>query len=130
MDGTKQNEEILNLERKYWGAVKDRDVETAMALTDFPCLIAGAQGIRSVDEATFEKMMKSQAFTIEKLDVGTRVEVRRLTDDVAIIAYELHEELVVEGKRKVLDAADSSTWIRRDGQWRCALHSETMKSDG
>jgi hypothetical protein len=130
MDGMKQNEEILNLERKYWGAVKDRDVETAMALTDFPCLIAGAQGIRSVDEATFEKMMKSQAFTIEKLDVGTRVEVRRLTDDVAIIAYELHEELVVEGKRKVLDAADSSTWIRRDGQWRCALHSETMKSDG
>jgi hypothetical protein len=130
MDGTKQNEEILNLERKYWGAVKDRDVETAMALTDFPCLIAGAQGIRSVDEATFEKMMKSQAFTIEKLDVGTRAEVRRLTDDVAIIAYELHEELVVEGKRKVLDAADSSTWIRRDGQWRCALHSETMKSDG
>jgi uncharacterized protein (TIGR02246 family) len=57
------------------------------------------------------------------------VHVRRLGDDVAIVAYKVHEELVVDGKPVTLDAADASTWVRRDGRWRCALHTESLKGD-
>jgi hypothetical protein len=28
-----------------------------------------------------------------------------------------------------LEAADSSTWVRRDGKWLCAVHTEALKGD-
>jgi hypothetical protein len=28
-----------------------------------------------------------------------------------------------------LDAADSSTWVRRNGRWLCALHTEAILGD-
>jgi hypothetical protein len=55
--------------------------------------------------------------------------VRLLGDDVAIVAYQVHEELTVDGKPVTLDAADSSTWVRRDGRWLCALHTEAIAGD-
>jgi hypothetical protein len=30
-----------------------------------------------------------------------------------------------DGKPVTHDAADTSTWVRRDGQWRCCVHTET-----
>jgi len=41
----------------------------------------------------------------------------------------VHEELTVEGKPVTLDAADASTWVRRDGRWVCALHTESLRGD-
>jgi hypothetical protein len=60
---------------------------------------------------------------------GLRPEVRLLGGDVAVLAYTVHEELTVEGKRVTLDAADASTWVRRDGRWVCALHTESLRGD-
>ena len=52
-----------------------------------------------------------------------------LRDDVAIVAYQVTEELTVDGKPVTLNAADSSTWIRRNGGWMCALHTEAIAGD-
>jgi hypothetical protein len=56
-------------------------------------------------------------------------QVRLLRDDVAIVAYQVYEELTVDGKPVTLDAADSSTWVRRNGRWLCALHTEAIAGD-
>ena len=29
----------------------------------------------------------------------------------------------------ISDAADASTWVRRNGRWVCALHTESLKGD-
>ena len=50
-------------------------------------------------------------------------------DDVAIVAYKVRERLVVDGNPVTLDAADASTWIRRNGHWVCALHTESILGD-
>lgn len=49
--------------------------------------------------------------------------------DVAVLAYKVHEHLTVDGQPVSVDAADSSTWVRRDGRWVCALHSESIVGD-
>ena len=54
---------------------------------------------------------------------------RALTDDVAVIAYKVHEELTVDGKALSFEAADSSTWVRREGQWVCSVHTEALAGD-
>jgi hypothetical protein len=55
-------------------------------------------------------------------------QVRLLQDDIAIVAYQVHEELTVDGKPVTLDA-DSSIWVRRNGRWLCALHTEAILGD-
>jgi hypothetical protein len=48
---------------------------------------------------------------------------------VAVLVYNVHEELTVDGKPVTIDAADASTWVRRNGRWVCALHTESLKGD-
>jgi hypothetical protein len=122
--------EILDLERRYWQAMRERDVRTAVALTEFPCLIAGASGVRSVDQATYEQMLTGGSWRILEAEIEDGAEVRQLTDDVAVIVYGVREEMTVEGKALTLHAFDSSVWVRRDDGWRCAMHSESIAGDG
>jgi uncharacterized protein (TIGR02246 family) len=122
-------QELLALEKKYWQAIKDKDANAAMRLSDDQCIITGAQGVGRVDKQTLARMMTSAAYTLQDFKIGDDAQVRLLGDDVAVLAYNVHEELTVEGKRLSIDAADASTWVRRDGRWLCALHSESLKGD-
>jgi hypothetical protein len=122
-------EELVRLETQYWQAMKDGDVETALRLTDTPCIVAGPQGVGSIDRKGFEAMLRATDYRIDRFELKDGAQMRRLGDDVAVLAYEVHEELTVDGKRVSIDAADCSTWVRRDGRWACALHSETIEGD-
>jgi hypothetical protein len=121
--------ELMDLEQQYWQAIKDKDVDAAMRLTDDPCIIAGAQGVSSIDSQSFTKMMNSASYTLDEFEIADDVQVRMLDDDTAILAYKVHEELTVDGKPLTVDAADASTWVRRDGRWVCALHTESIAGD-
>jgi hypothetical protein len=128
MATTTVEKEVLDLEKQYWHAIKNEDLETALKLTDDPCIVAGASGVASIDRKSFEAMMKGAKYKLRAFDIKD-VKFRLLTDDVAVIAYKVHEDLTVDGQPVSMDAADTSTWIRRDGYWRCALHTEARASD-
>lgn len=121
--------ELVQLEKQYWQAIKDQDVEAAMALTDDECIISGAQGFARIDKDALEGMMRAPSYTLNRFRISDDAEVRLLNDDVATVAYKVHEELTVDGKPVILEAADSSTWVRRDGRWVCALHTESILGD-
>lgn len=129
MKASTVEQEILELEKSYWQAMADKDVEAAMRMTDFPCLIAGATGVRSVTEDDYKKMMSGAKYTLRAFEVKDDAQVRMLTDDVAVIAYNVHEELTLDGKPLAMDASDASTWVRRNGRWVCALHAEAVTGD-
>jgi hypothetical protein len=121
--------ELMDLERRYWQAIKDKDVDAAIRLTDDPCLITGAQGIARVDRQTLERMMQAAPWTLNTFEFGDGMHVRLLRDDVAIVAYRVREALTVQGEPVTVEAADSSTWVRRHGRWVCALHTEAIAGD-
>jgi hypothetical protein len=121
--------ELVNLERRYWQALKDKDVDAAMELTDDPCIVAGAQGVGLIDHPTYVRMMEHASWTIVDFEIGDDVQVRALGDDTAVLAYRVHEELEVDGEPVAFDAADTSTWVRRGGHWRCASHTESIAGD-
>jgi hypothetical protein len=56
-------------------------------------------------------------------------QVRFVNEDVAIVAYKVNERVVVDGKTLPIEANDSSVWVRRNGEWRCALHTESLAGD-
>src|SRR5512133_778501 len=121
--------ELVKLERRYWQALKDKDVDAAMELTDEPCIVAGAQGVGVIDHPTYIRMMEHASWTIVDFEIGDDIQVRPLGTDTAVLAYTVHEELEVDGEPVAFDAADTSIWVRRDGRWRCATHTESIAGD-
>lgn len=122
-------QQMIELEQRYWQAIQAKDIDAILALTDDPCTIAGASGVARIDHAMYRQMMAADGWTLEKFTFGDDPQVRMLTDDVAIVAYTVTERLTVEGKPVSFEAADASTWIRRDGRWVCTLHTESVKGD-
>ena len=122
-------QELLGLEKEYWQALQDGDVETALRLTDDGCILAGSRGVMRIDRQAFISMMQDATYTLHRFELKDDAQVTLLGDDVAVLAYSVHEELTVDGSPVTLDAADASTWVRRNGRWVCALHTESIAGD-
>jgi hypothetical protein len=121
-------EELTELEHRYWESLRDQDAQAAAQMTADPCVVAGAQGVASIDRSTFLSMMNDASWRLEGFELSD-VDVQQLQNDVAIVAYRVREDLNVEGEPLKLEAADSSVWVRSDGGWRCALHTESILGD-
>jgi hypothetical protein len=127
MTSTAVEHDLLDLEIEYWHAMKDKSADAALKLTDEGCLIAGASGVRHLDSQSLAMMAKAPQ-TLHSFKLSD-AQVHLVSNDVGIVVYNVHEELTVEGQPVALDATDSSVWVRRDGRWVCALHTESLKGD-
>jgi uncharacterized protein (TIGR02246 family) len=129
MDDTRSEKVLTELEKRFWQALQDRDLDAVTQLTDFPCIVTGAAGVHAIDQHAFAQMLEKQPYTLDRVELAGEPRVRMLNDDVGVVAYQVRELLTVEGKPVTLDATDSSTWIRRNGAWRCAHHTEAISGD-
>ena len=117
--------QILELEKKYWNAMEKRDYNTVKSLTRFPCIIAGQNGVRSVDEASFKKMFDSSEGKQLKV-VGISGEEVQLMNDSAVIAYLIELEYRADGKQSSDKCACASAWVKENNKWVCSLHTESQ----
>lgn len=131
MKNTKDDDlkqELLDLETRYWTAIKEQDAETVMALSADTCIVTGAQGVGQLEKQRLAGMMDQPTYQLREFRFDD-VKVQQLSDDVAVLAYKVHEDLIVDGAPVTLDAADASTWVRKNGSWVCALHTESLIGD-
>jgi len=116
--------QIIELEKKYWQGMENHDYETVRNLTRFPCIIAGKTGVRSVDEETFKKMFESgDGAKIKVVDLSN-VEAQTLDDNSAVIAYIIELGIIDDKQKAPMKCACTSTWIKENNNWVCALHTE------
>ena len=120
--------ELIELERRFWQAMKDRDVDAALELTADPCIVTGAQGVAKIDKQAFAKMMETGKWELRSFEF-TDVQVQQLGDDVAVVGYKVREELDLDGEPLSMEAADASTWVRQGDRWVCGLHTESVLGD-
>lgn len=116
--------QILEIEKKYWKAMEDHDFETVKSLTRFPCITAGKDGVRSIDEPSFRKMFESGANASWKVLDISAVESQVYADS-AVIAYQIELERSKEGQSSSMKCACTSTWIKENGSWLCTMHTES-----
>jgi len=125
-----KTQDLLEQERNFWNVMRDKDARAAAQMTDDGCIIVGAQGVSSIDPKTMEKLTREGQWELEHYSVDERTaQVRFLHDDVAIVAYKVNERVAIDGETLNLDANDSSVWVRRDGRWLCAMHTESVAGD-
>ena len=63
------------------------------------------------------------------IDAGSTVPEHQHPHEQIVNVLSGRYELTVDGKPLQLEAADASVWIKRDGHWRCAVHTESVKGD-
>ena len=130
MSSSTHEQELVDVERRFWNAMKEKDAAAASELTDEQCVIVGAQGVSAIDAQTMAKLTSEGQWELEQYSFDEQKrQIRFLTDDIAIVAYPVRERVIVDGETLPVVANDSSVWVRRDGQWRCALHTESLAGD-
>ena len=129
MDGNGR-EAVLDLERRFWNAMKAKDGKTAARMTDDGCIVVGAQGVSAIDSAKMGALTEEGNWELQQYSFDEKnAQVRFIGDDVAIVAYKVNERVVVDGQTLPVNANDSSVWVRRNGEWLCALHTESLVGD-
>ena len=121
-------DEIVATEKKFWEAMKSKDADAAARMTADHSVIAGASGLAVIDPAMMAGMLSGATWTLESYEFED-VQVQELDADTAIIGYKVTEQITVDGSPLSLTAFDTSVWRRRDGQWTCALHTESLQGD-
>lgn len=130
MTNDNREREVLDVEKRFWDTMKTKDGRTAGKMTDDGCIVVGAQGVSAIDRGAMEKLMADGKWELKQYEFDEKnVHVKFISDDVAIVAYRVNESLIVDGKPLPLNANDSSVWVRRDGEWLCALHTESVAGD-
>lgn len=116
---------ILQLEKKYWAAMESHDYDTVKSLTRFPCIVAGQDGVRSVDEPTFKKMFDAgEGKQMKVLNISN--EAIQVMNDTAVIAYLIGIAYAAEGQEASDTCACTSTWVKENDQWVCSMHTESQ----
>lgn len=121
-------QQLIDLEKKYWDAMISKDVDTAVRMSDDPCYVTGAQGVSAISNEQYRKLMTDGKWVLHSYTMD-KVQARLISPDVAVVAYTVTEKLTVDGKPLTLVANDSSTWVRKNGEWKCSLHTEAVAGD-
>ncbi len=122
--------EIIEREKQFWDAIQKNDAKAAGKLTADDSILVGAQGAGMMQPADFAGMMEHAPYELKKYTMDDdSFLIKSIGDDVAIVAYKVREDLTVDGKSIKMEASDSSVWVRRDGKWLCALHTESISGD-
>jgi ketosteroid isomerase-like protein len=125
---TADKQQIIDLETRFWEAIQAKDAAGAQALVADESLVTGPSGTMRIDPAKFGEMMRDAPWTLEQFKFEQQ-EVIFPTDDVAVIAYKVHQQGEMEGKPMDMRCADSTVWVKRGGDWKAALHTETLLQD-
>lgn len=116
MNAVPTKQDIFKLEKKYWDAMKNDDVDTAVALTKFPCTVAGPTGAHRINKDQYREMMQAnQGYQYKDIEIkDPHIDI--LNENTALISYSI--------EMKGMKMLDVSTWIREGDKWVCAFHSE------
>jgi ketosteroid isomerase-like protein len=118
--------DLINLETRFWQAMVDEDADTAVALLDEPALMVSEHGAMKFDRDDYRRMAAQGPMVIKSFQLSD-MDVTFPNEDTAIITYRVRQSVAKRDDAKATEQemADSSVWTRKNGQWLCAIHTET-----
>jgi ketosteroid isomerase-like protein len=123
------NQTLIDLENRFWQSIVDEDTDTALDLLTEPALLVNAHGTMKFSHADYRKMADQGPMVVTSFELSN-MQVVFPNDSTAVLSYHVREEVAQRGedKRNVQEMNDTSTWVKTNGGWRCAMHTETPAS--
>jgi hypothetical protein len=123
---------LINLEKKFWQSLVDEDADAALSMLHEPALMVSAQGAMQFDHAQYRDMAENGNMVVKSFELSD-MNVMFPNDDTAVLTYRVRQVLAERGEEESeaveQTMADSSVWTRKDGEWRCVMHTETEVED-
>ena len=116
---------IERLEKQFWQSMVDKDADKAMTMIADDSLVVGPEGAMRIGPEEYKRMTEEGQWELDRFELSD-VNVVFPNEDTGIIAYKVHQTGTMRGQEMDLNCADSSTWVREGGDWKCALHTETI----
>ena len=120
-------QEIEQLENAFWKSLVERDAKAATAMLAPEALMVSSHGTLRFDPAQYARMLEDPAHGLLEYSLSD-MDVLFPTDGVAIATYRARQAMQMDGRRMEQDVVDSSTWVKVDGAWKCAAHTESALS--
>ena len=124
---------LIELEKKFWQSLVDEDIDAALGLLHEPALMVGAQGAMKFGHAQYREMAEQGAVVLTDFEFSD-MNVFFPNDDTAIVTYRVRQTMAERDEPEAEPVeqrmADSSVWVRRGGEWRCVMHTESEMDDG
>jgi len=118
--------DLIKLENRFWQSIVDQDTDTALQMLDEPSLMVSSHGAMQFDHAGYRKMAEHGAMTLKSFELSD-MNVLFPDEDTAVLTYHVRQAMAQRGQSEEIrqEMADSSVWLRKGGQWRCVMHTET-----
>jgi hypothetical protein len=117
---------LIDLENRFWKSLVDEDADTAIALLNEPALMVSPHGAFKFDHAGYRRMAEQGSMVVKSYQLSD-MDVVFASEDAAILTYRVKQVLSPRDRSQDItqDMADTSTWVRKGGQWQCVMHTET-----
>ena len=122
-----QAKTIIDLERKFWQSMVDNEPDIALGMLAEPSLMVSSHGAMSFDHQKYRQMAEQGKMVLRSYELSD-MQVVFPNATTAIATYRVKQTVAQRGKetgRDVQEMNDTSTWIKADGAWKCAIHTET-----
>ena len=117
---------LIALEKKFWQSMVDEDTDTALSMLNEPSLMVSSHGAMQFDHAQYREMAEKGGMVIKSFKLSD-MQVMHPSEDTAVLTYRVKQAIAQRGDTKEVEQemADSSVWMRKDGEWLCVMHTET-----
>ncbi|MES2878170.1 MAG: nuclear transport factor 2 family protein [Pseudomonadota bacterium] len=117
---------LVDLERKFWQSMVDHETDVALNLLCEPAFMVSPHGAIKFDHAGYRQMADHGAMVVNSFELKD-MEVVFPSDSTAILSYRVKQGVAPRSKGATMEQEmnDTSTWIKTDHGWRCAMHTET-----
>ena len=117
-------DEIMELERRFWQAMQDMDLDAAVALLDAqPTSVTGG-GVHHFNPDQYRAMALAGNARITSFELFDEQVVFPLPD-VAVATYTARQCFSMDGERHEMMVYDTTTWVRKGDRWLACAHTET-----
>lgn len=117
---------LVDLERRFWQSMVDSDTDAALDLLCEPALMVSSHGAMKFDHAGYRKMAEHGTMVVKSFEFSD-IEVVFPNDATAILSYRVRQGVAPRGNGAATEQNmnDTSTWVKTEQGWRCAMHTET-----
>ena len=124
MSLTKRKSEIEGLEKAFWDSMIAGKPDVATAMLTEPAVMVTGHGATKFDHAAYTRMANDDRYKLLDYEMSD-MDVVFPREDVAVASYRVKQSMEMEGSQVQMDVFDTSTWVKVDGAWLCAMHTES-----
>lgn len=117
---------LIDLETKFWQSMVDHKTDVALQLLCEPALMVSAHGAMKFDHAGYRQMADNGPMVVNSFQLSD-MQVVFPNNSTAVLSYRVKQGIAPRGKGAPTEEQmhDTSTWVKTDQGWRCAMHTET-----